>query len=366
MSDSQENVVTSTPEAAAPTEQVLQTTESEPSQSPGMAELEAEALAYSGSEGEVKTEEATTEKSEEIPSKEEEEFTKKEEEPAAKEEKTEAQKDQEDADNPEDEKPNKFWRPEDQKKFEKAIRQKVKYREQAEALTKDNAEKTQYQEILAEMATTVSKNGLPVDSMPRIVELTSKALGGGDAESMDRLGQELIKKGWNPNIQTGQSEKDISEAIQAALDEYAINGEVKTAKEKAEALLASRRPKKSEAPSAEQRQTEDAKRYEEATGAANNEIVSFIKETTKSMREEDKTAFIKKVDAALLGKINKARPETWATAVMVAADFIKSQMAKPDAKTPPKAVQGNATPQRTNHKPGSPEALEAEFMASQV
>jgi hypothetical protein len=347
--------------AAEPQQQEAQNQETQSAAT--MEELQAEAMAYAGSGEEVTTEEPTEpEKTE--PEKKDQEAQ--EEDPAAKAEKTEAEKDQEDADNPEDEKPNKFWRPEDQKKFEKAIRQKVKYREQVEKLTAENAEKQQDTEILSDLALRVSKNGLPVQALPQIVELTSKALGAGDKDSIERLGQELVKKGWQPNIPTGQSEQDISEAIQAAIDDYAINGEVRTAKEKAAILLASRKPKKSEEPSAEQKQKEEATRYEAATLAAHNEVKSFMVESMKSMREEDKQAFIKKVDATLHGKLKKDRPETWLVAVEIAADFVKSQMAKPDAKTPPVVVQGKQPQQKQKHKPGSEDALRAELFEGRV
>lgn len=246
--------------------------------------------------------------------------------------------------------------------FDKLLRQKISWREKAEAAEKASAE---YRGIVESMAQSAAETGLAAEHLPKFVDFAAKAIVAGDAQAMEKVGARLMELGWKPQ---GHGEAvNVDQAVKAALDHYAEHYDTEAAMAAAKAVKAekSEGTPKDAAKEAERKQEQEAKEHAQRVNLAVEAVKGLIASETKGMQPEEAKAFIKRVDALLLGSIDKDDPTSWKAAYSVAFRMVKANgAAKPvDAKKPPVVVQGKKTPSAVpKHSPGSYEALKAEAM----
>ena len=246
--------------------------------------------------------------------------------------------------------------------FDKLLRQKISWREKAEAAEKASAE---YRGVVESMAQSAADTGLPAEHLPKFVDFAAKAIVAGDAQAMEKVGARLLELGWKPQ---GHGEAvNVDQAVKAALDHYAEHYDTEAAMAAAKAVKAekSEGTPKDAAKEAERKQEQEAKAHSERVNLAVEGVKGLIESETKGMQPEEAKAFMKRVDALLLGSIDKDDPTSWKSAYSVAFRMVKANgTAKPvDARKPPIVVQGKKTPSAVpKHSPGSYDALRAEAM----
>lgn len=246
--------------------------------------------------------------------------------------------------------------------FDKLLRQKISWREKAEAAEKASAE---YRGLVDSMAQSAADTGLPAEHLPKFVDFAAKAIVAGDAQAMEKVGARLLDLGWKPQ---GHGEAvNVDAAVKAALDHYAEHYDTEAAMAAAKAVKAEKTEgtPRDAAKEAERKQEQEAKAHSERVKSAVDGVQGLIESETKGMQPDEAKAFMKRVDALLLGSIDKDDPTSWKSAYSVAFRMVKANgTAKPvDKKKPPIVVQGKKTPSAVpKHSPGSYDALRAEAM----